>query len=47
MRIADLERDADLVETVVAASDAIAKQPSVANALIQRWCPHAERYTDV
>lgn len=47
MRIADLERDADLVETVVAASDAIAKQPSVSNALIQRWCPHAERYTDV
>ena len=49
-KLADLERDADLVQTVVSVSDALqedtSKQGTVA-ALIDRWCPLAENYANV
>lgn len=47
-RLADLERDTDLIEAVVHASDSIAENDlKRANALIQRWCPLAANYIDV
>ena len=47
-RIADLERDADMIDAVVQASNAICNgDPDVANALIKRWCPLATNYIDV
>jgi len=47
-RIADLERDADMIDAVVQASNTICNSdPDVANALIKRWCPLATNYIDV
>ena len=47
-RIADLERDADMIDAVVQASNAICNSdPDVANELIKRWCPLATNYIDV
>ena len=47
-KIADLERDADMIDAVVQASNAICNSsPDVANALIKRWCPLATNYIDV
>ena len=47
-RIADLERDADMIDAVVQASNSICNSnPDVANALIKRWCPLAVNYIDV
>ena len=44
-RIADMERDSDLLEAAVIASDALdAEDPSTAAALVQRWCPLAGDY---
>ena len=47
-RLADLERDADLIEAVVVASDTISNSElNTADALIQRWCPLAKNYINV
>lgn len=47
-RLADLERDSDLIEEVVSVSNKIAKnQPAIADALIKRWCPLSANYIDV
>lgn len=47
-RIADLERDADMIDAVVKASNALCNSsPAIANALINRWCPLAANYIDV
>lgn len=47
-RLADLDRDSDMIDNVVLASDKICQQsPAIANALIHRWCPLAENYIDV
>lgn len=47
-KMADLERDSDLIPDVVAYSDAVIDQnPSMANKLIERWCPLASNYIDV
>ena len=47
-KIADLERDADMIDAVVQASNTICNSdPDVANALIKRWCPLATNYIDV
>ena len=47
-RIADLERDADMIDAVVQASNSICNDnPDIANALIKRWCPLAVNYIDV
>lgn len=48
MRLADLERDAELIDQVVKASDYIYQSdPERARALIRRWCPLSEKYTNV
>lgn len=47
-RIADLERDADMIDAVVQASNSLCNSsPDVADALIKRWCPLAVNYIDV
>lgn len=47
-KMADLERDGDLIAEVVSYSDTIIEQnPAVADKLIQRWCPLASNYIDV
>lgn len=47
-RLADLDRDSDMIDAVVQASDGIcAETPNIANALIHRWCPLAANYIDV
>ncbi|RZV60227.1 MAG: ATP-dependent DNA helicase RecG [Pseudomonadales bacterium] len=45
LRIADLERDADLVAAVVKVADKV--DDTTAQALARRWCPRAEIYTRV
>ena len=47
-RIADLERDADMIDAVVQASNSLCNSsPDVADGLIKRWCPLAVNYIDV
>ena len=47
-KMADLERDSDLIPDVVTYSDTVIEQsPAVADKLIQRWCPLARNYIDV
>ena len=47
-KMADLERDSDLIPDVVAYSDKLIDQnPTVAKKLIRRWCPLASNYIDV
>ena len=47
-KMADLERDSDLIPDVVAYSDKVIDQnPNVARILIRRWCPLASNYIDV
>ena len=47
-KMADLERDSDLIPDVVAYSDKVIDQnPTVAKKLIRRWCPLASNYIDV
>jgi len=48
LRIADLERDADLVSTAVAASDSIMREhPERVAELERRWCPQAGAFSKV
>ena len=48
MRIADLMRDADLLDGVAAAASSIVEQdPEAGQALIRRWIGQAVRYADV
>lgn len=48
MRIADLARDADLLEAIrESAKPLLLEQPAAAAALVQRWLPGAERYAQV
>jgi ATP-dependent DNA helicase RecG len=48
MKLADLERDADMIDTVVSVSDRIFQMdPSKCEMLIQRWCPDASKYGNV
>jgi ATP-dependent DNA helicase RecG len=44
-RIADLGRDADLIERVHALAPSLS--PAVADQLIERWVGHAEAYIEV
>ena len=47
-KMADLERDSDLIPDVVAYSDKLIDQnPTIAKKLIRRWCPLASNYIDV
>lgn len=46
LRLADLERDSDLITPVVELADEISRQnPAKAAALVQRWCPDAEKFS--
>jgi ATP-dependent DNA helicase RecG len=48
LKIADLERDAELLEAARELADQLLKaQPSVADAHLQRWLGHAEEYVKV
>ena len=47
MRLADLERDADLLEQVVSTSNEISKQADRSDALIQRWCGDRTNYSKI
>jgi len=48
LKIADLERDAELLEAARKLADQLLKaQPSVADAHLQRWLGHAEEYVKV
>ena len=47
-KMADLERDSDLIPDVVAYSDKLIDQNlTIAKKLIRRWCPLASNYIDV
>ncbi|MDG1664112.1 MAG: ATP-dependent DNA helicase RecG [Pseudomonadales bacterium] len=46
LRLADLERDSDLITPVVELADTISQRhPAKAAALVQRWCPDAEKFS--
>ena len=48
LRIADLQRDADLVADAAAVADRLSRENyAIVAALIQRWCPAAENYLRV
>lgn len=47
MRLADLERDADLLEQVVLTANEISKQADRCDALIQRWCGDRTNYSKI
>ncbi len=47
MRLADLERDADLLEQVVTTADKLFLQPARREALIQRWCGDRQDYSKI
>ena len=47
-RVANLERDIDMIDSIVNVSEAILiEDAKKANDLISRWCPLAENYIDV
>ncbi len=47
-KLADLDRDSDMIDTVVKVSDRIYQTDSATtNALIRRWCPLAKNYINV
>ena len=47
LKIADLERDADLLEAARDWADKLLRQPAVAERHLQRWLGHAEEYVKV
>ncbi|MBT8149636.1 MAG: ATP-dependent DNA helicase RecG [Gammaproteobacteria bacterium] len=48
LRLADLERDADLLGAVVDCADRLHREkPGHAAALVRRWCPHSDKYSRV
>jgi len=48
LKLADLERDADMIDAVVSVSDRIFQNDKArSTALIERWCPNAQKYGKV
>jgi len=47
MRLADLERDADLLEHVVTAANHLRQDAAHCHALIDRWCSHRKDYSKI
>ena len=47
MRLADLERDSDLLDAVIRTADKISEQPALCKALILRWCGSRQDYSKI